>query len=95
MTVHLEQPLDVVGLLSGLVVFAVKLSISCALVVSMFYTKVFFLYLQQNGAQLVKKVNGIFCFKVKSSDKEATWVVDLKTGNGTVKLDPQGIYLHA
>jgi len=37
--------MDVVGLSSGLaksVVFAVKLSIFCAFVVSMFYTKVFF-----------------------------------------------------
>ena len=38
----------------------------------------------------MKKVNGIFCFKVKSKNKEGTWIVNLKTGSGSVKFDPHG-----
>jgi len=39
----------------------------------------------------VKKVNGVFCFKVKSKNKEGTWIVDVKNGSGSVKFDPQGM----
>jgi sterol carrier protein 2 len=46
--------------------------------------------LKEDGGQYVKKINGIFCFKVKSGDKEGVWVVDVKNGNGSVKFDPQG-----
>ena len=41
----------------------------------------------------MKKVKGVFCFKVKSKDKEGTWIVDLKNGSGSVKFDPQGMSL--
>ena len=47
-------------------------------------------YTLQQGADLVKQMNGIFCFKVKSDGKEGTWVVDLKNGTGSVKFDPAG-----
>lgn len=40
---------------------------------------------------MVKKVNGVFCFKVKSKDKEGTWIVNLKSGSGSVEFDPQGM----
>ena len=45
---------------------------------------------------MVKKVNGIFCFKVKNGPggKDGTWIVDVKNGNGSVKFDPQGIHYY-
>jgi sterol carrier protein 2 len=46
--------------------------------------------LKEEGAQYVKKINGIFCFKVKSGNNEGVWVVDVKNGNGCVKFDPAG-----
>jgi len=43
--------------------------------------------LQEKGAELVKKVNGIYCFKVVGTDgKEVHWIVDVKNGNGNVKF---------
>ncbi|XP_072297263.1 sterol carrier protein 2 [Eucyclogobius newberryi] len=47
-------------------------------------------HLQKEGEQLVKKVGGIFAFKVKDGPegKEATWIVDVKNGNGSVSNDP-------
>uniref|UniRef100_A0A8D0CNG8 Sterol carrier protein 2 n=1 Tax=Sander lucioperca TaxID=283035 RepID=A0A8D0CNG8_SANLU len=38
------------------------------------------------GEQLVKKIGGVFAFKVKDGPdgKEATWVVDVKNGKGSV-----------
>ncbi|XP_031610722.1 sterol carrier protein 2 [Oreochromis aureus] len=47
-------------------------------------------HLQQEGAQLVKKIGGVFAFKVKDGPggKEATWIVDVKNGNGSVTNDP-------
>lgn len=43
----------------------------------------------QKGEQLVKKVGGVFAFKVKDGPdgKEATWVVDVKSGKGSVTND--------
>jgi hypothetical protein len=40
----------------------------------------------QEGEQFVKKIGGIFAFKVKDGPggKEATWVVDVKNGKGSV-----------
>jgi sterol carrier protein 2 len=46
--------------------------------------------LQQNGAEYVKKINGVFCFKLKSGDKEGVWVVDAKNGTGSVSFNPAG-----
>nr|XP_057922550.1 sterol carrier protein 2 [Doryrhamphus excisus] len=47
-------------------------------------------HLQKEGAQLVKKIGGVFAFQVKDSPggKEATWVVDVKNGNGSVTNEP-------
>ena len=44
----------------------------------------------QNGADYVKKIKGIFCFKVKKGSDTGVWVVDVKNGNGSVKFDPKG-----
>lgn len=46
---------------------------------------------RQDGEALVKKVKGVYCFKVKSKDKEGVWIVDLKNGSGSVKFNPQGM----
>lgn len=45
--------------------------------------------LQEEGEQLVKKIGGVFAFKVKDGPdgKEATWVVDVKSGKGSVTND--------
>lgn len=49
----------------------------------------------QEGEKVVKKVGGVFAFKVKDGPdgKEATWVVDVKNGKGSVTNDP-GMYLN-
>ncbi|KAB0397114.1 hypothetical protein E2I00_018003 [Balaenoptera physalus] len=40
---------------------------------------------EEGGEQFVKKIGGIFAFKVKDGPggKEATWVVDVKNGKGS------------
>ncbi|XP_042531649.1 sterol carrier protein 2 [Dipodomys spectabilis] len=45
--------------------------------------------LEEEGEQFVKKIGGIFAFKVKDGPggKEATWVVDVKNGKGSVLLN--------
>ncbi|RMC08691.1 hypothetical protein DUI87_14939 [Hirundo rustica rustica] len=45
--------------------------------------------LQEEGEQFVKKIGGIFAFKVKDGPggKEATWIVDVKNGKGSVALN--------
>ena len=46
-----------------------------------------FVHAFQDGQAWVKKMKGVFCFKVKGSDgKEGIWVVDAKNGNGSVKF---------
>ncbi|KAI0209444.1 hypothetical protein LSAT2_005885 [Lamellibrachia satsuma] len=35
-------------------------------------------------------MNGVFCFKVKKDSDEAVWVVDMKNGSGSVRIDPSG-----
>lgn len=49
----------------------------------------------QEGEQLVKKIGGVFAFKVRDGPggKEATWIVDVKSGKGSVSNDP-GMYLN-
>ncbi|GFO19025.1 non-specific lipid-transfer protein-like [Plakobranchus ocellatus] len=48
--------------------------------------------LEQDGANIVNKVKGVFLFKVKGSDgKEATWTVDVKNGSGSVKLNSKDV----
>ncbi|KAM9796102.1 sterol carrier protein 2b isoform 2-T2 [Syngnathus typhle] len=45
--------------------------------------------LQQEGEAFVKKIGGVFAFKVKDGPggKEATWFVDVKNGSGRVHND--------
>uniref|UniRef100_A0A3Q2YU65 Sterol carrier protein 2b n=1 Tax=Hippocampus comes TaxID=109280 RepID=A0A3Q2YU65_HIPCM len=45
--------------------------------------------LQQEGDAYVKKIGGVFAFKVKDGPggKEATWFVDVKNGKGCVHND--------
>ncbi|XP_061681896.1 sterol carrier protein 2b isoform X2 [Syngnathoides biaculeatus] len=45
--------------------------------------------LQEDGAAFVKKIGGVFAFKVKDGPggKEATWFVDVKNGSGCVHND--------
>ncbi|XP_051929476.1 sterol carrier protein 2b [Hippocampus zosterae] len=45
--------------------------------------------LQQEGDAYVKKIGGVFAFKVKDGPdgKEATWLVDVKNGKGCVHND--------
>jgi sterol carrier protein 2 len=45
--------------------------------------------LETEGADLVKKVNGIYGFKVSGGPdgKETTWIVDVKNGNGSVSVN--------
>lgn len=44
----------------------------------------------QEGEQLVKKVGGVFAFNVKDGPggETARWVVDVKSGQGSVTVDP-------
>ena len=45
----------------------------------------------QDGANIVKKMKGVFCFRVKGKDgKEGIWVVDAKNGNGSVSFGGPG-----
>lgn len=43
----------------------------------------------QEGEQFVKKIGGVFAFKVKDgpNGQEATWFVDVKNGKGCVHND--------
>ncbi|XP_072853732.2 sterol carrier protein 2 [Pogona vitticeps] len=45
--------------------------------------------LQEEGEQYVKKIGGIFAFKIKDGPggKEATWIVDVKNGKGCVDFN--------
>ncbi|KAM6456423.1 sterol carrier protein 2 [Liasis olivaceus] len=45
--------------------------------------------LQEEGEQYVKKIGGVFAFKVKDGPegKEATWIVDVKNGKGCVDVN--------
>ncbi|KAM4721557.1 sterol carrier protein 2 [Rhinophrynus dorsalis] len=45
--------------------------------------------LEEEGEQYVKKIGGVFAFKVKDGPggKEATWVVDVKNGKGSVAIN--------
>ena len=48
--------------------------------------------MNEDGANLVKKVRGIFLFKVKGGPggKEGSWVVDAKNGLGAVEFEGKG-----
>ncbi|KFP20787.1 hypothetical protein Z169_15152, partial [Egretta garzetta] len=45
--------------------------------------------LQEEGEQFVKKIGGVFAFKIKDGPggKEATWIVDVKNGKGSVAIN--------
>ncbi|XP_009696792.1 PREDICTED: non-specific lipid-transfer protein-like [Cariama cristata] len=45
--------------------------------------------LKEEGEQFVKKIGGVFAFKIKDGPdgKEATWVVDVKNGKGSVAVN--------
>uniref|UniRef100_A0A8C0HKI0 Sterol carrier protein 2 n=1 Tax=Buteo japonicus TaxID=224669 RepID=A0A8C0HKI0_9AVES len=45
--------------------------------------------LQEEGEQYVKKIGGVFAFKIKDGPggKEATWIVDVKNGKGSVAVN--------
>ncbi|XP_016430332.1 non-specific lipid-transfer protein-like [Sinocyclocheilus rhinocerous] len=45
--------------------------------------------LHEDGEQFVKKIRGVFAFKVKDGPggKEAIWIVDVKNGKGSVHND--------
>ncbi|NWI20438.1 NLTP protein, partial [Crypturellus soui] len=45
--------------------------------------------LQEEGEQFVKKIGGVFAFKIKDGPggKEATWIVDVKNGKGSVDVN--------
>ncbi|TWW72782.1 sterol carrier protein 2 isoform X2 [Takifugu flavidus] len=47
-------------------------------------------HLREEGEKLVKKVGGVFAFNVKDGPGGATarWVVDVKSGQGSVTVDP-------
>lgn len=49
----------------------------------------FLFYFSQDGVDFVKKIGGVFAFKVKDGPggKEALWVVDVKNGKGSVTND--------
>jgi sterol carrier protein 2 len=41
---------------------------------------------------LIEKVRGIFCFKVKNANgKEGMWIINAKTGKGSVQYNGKGI----
>lgn len=45
----------------------------------------------QDGANIVKKMKGVFCFRVKNKDgKEGIWIVDAKNGTGSVTFGGPG-----
>ena len=51
----------------------------------------FFYSFCQDGPNIVKKMKGVFCFRVKSKDgKEGIWIVDAKNGNGSVSYGGPG-----
>uniref|UniRef100_A0A9J8A0P9 SCP2 domain-containing protein n=1 Tax=Cyprinus carpio carpio TaxID=630221 RepID=A0A9J8A0P9_CYPCA len=47
--------------------------------------------LHEDGEQFVKKIGGVFAFKVKDGPggKEAIWIVDVKNGKGSVDNDAE------
>ena len=46
-------------------------------------------HLKTHGAELVKKINAVYNFEISEKKKgpvTACWIIDLKNGNGSVKL---------
>ena len=47
--------------------------------------------LKNEGEDLVKKIKGVFAFKVKGQQGNTiTWIVDVKNGSGKVELNGNG-----
>jgi len=45
--------------------------------------------IQSSGAELVKEINGVFIFNIQGGPDEGNWVIDLKSGSGSLKkVDP-------
>lgn len=62
----------------------------CTIISFFLYVPTFCPFLQ-NGADYVKKIKGVFCFKVKNGKGEqGIWIVDAKNGNGSVKFVNDG-----
>lgn len=50
--------------------------------------------MKDDKEKLIEKVRGVYCFKVKnSSGKEGMWVINAKTGSGSVTYNGKGIVL--
>ena len=49
--------------------------------------------MMQDGANIVKKINGVLCFQVKGANSEGVWIVDAKNGNGSVSFGGPGTVL--
>lgn len=49
-------------------------------------------FIKQDGAQYVKKIKAIFSFKILNGPggKSGVWMVDVKSGNGSVKYGVDG-----
>ena len=46
----------------------------------------------QNGADLVRKMGNVFCFRVTNrSGQEGIWILDAKHGNGSVTFGGPGL----
>ena len=50
------------------------------------------LFLLQEGPAFVKKIKGVFCFKLSGgpNGEEGLWIVDVKNGSGAVKFGSNG-----
>lgn len=51
----------------------------------------FVCHISKDGANIVKKMKGVFCFRVKNKEgKEGIWIVDAKNGTGSVSYGGPG-----
>ena len=51
--------------------------------------------LADGGPDIIKKVNGVFLFKVAGEGgSSASWVVDAKNGEGSVRIAKDGILIY-
>lgn len=47
--------------------------------------------MQEDQQNLIEKVRGIYCFKVKNSQgKEGMWIINAKVGKGSVTYNGKG-----
>jgi hypothetical protein len=59
-------------------------------VINQFIDSVFIIL--QDGVNYVKKIKGVFCFKIQKgpNGQEGLWIVDAKNGTGAVKFGAKG-----